>query len=251
MKTLAPIPLSVAFSLMSLALACSSSGDGDGDDSNLQGQAQNSSLTCVAGEMQACACLGQTAMGVQSCNATGNGYGSCLGCPSLAPSGASGSGGDTAGAGGSGGASPMTDGTLDAGKMDAATDAGHADAALREDSAVSLPAGAEPGVSCGVGLPALCDLDTQKCCVRSLQTDSCIAVDATCDCPINGCRTMEARCDRPRGLRGRADLLRHAEQQRQRLPKLRVRCDLSIERQPARGLPYGRNAVPERHGVRQ
>jgi len=54
-----------------------------------------------------------------------------------------------------------------------------------------------PGTSCGVGLPRLCELGTEKCCVRSLDTDTCIPIDATCDCQYAGCQVMQAYCDGP------------------------------------------------------
>jgi hypothetical protein len=179
----------ITLAITALAVACSSADDGDDD---AQGQPQNNALTCIAGELHPCACLGQATIGMQSCNITGNGYGVCTGCP--APS--------AAGSGGMSGA-VNTGGTIaDAGKPETGgtggiVDAGKHDAAVHEDSSVSLPGGAEPGVSCGVGLPALCELTTEKCCVRSLQTDSCIAADASCDCAVDGCMTMEAHCDGP------------------------------------------------------
>ena len=61
----------------------------------------------------------------------------------------------------------------------------------------SPTAAAEPGVSCGVGLPVLCELEAEKCCVRSLETDTCIEASAMCACGKQGCTVMEARCDGP------------------------------------------------------
>jgi hypothetical protein len=173
------------------AAACSSSGDDKGADDMVG--AQQSSLTCAAGEMRACPCLGQ-GMGMQSCTPSG-GYGPCMNCPAAPPSMAA-TGGTSA---------PPTMVVKDAGKppvmvQDAGAkpkDAGSSDAAAEDGGMVSLPAGAEPGVSCGVGLPTLCALDGEKCCVRSLQTDTCIADDAKCTCDLDGCTVMEARCDGP------------------------------------------------------
>jgi hypothetical protein len=53
------------------------------------------------------------------------------------------------------------------------------------------------GTRCGVGLPVTCTLGTEKCCIRSLATDRCIAMDAPCTCDVPGCTTLEARCDGP------------------------------------------------------
>jgi hypothetical protein len=53
------------------------------------------------------------------------------------------------------------------------------------------------GTHCGVGLPVTCALGTEKCCVRSLATDSCIDVDAPCTCDVSGCTTLETHCDGP------------------------------------------------------
>jgi hypothetical protein len=56
---------------------------------------------------------------------------------------------------------------------------------------------AAPGIWCGVGLPRLCELETEKCCDRTLQPDSCIASGAACECDLDDCQVMEAHCDGP------------------------------------------------------
>jgi hypothetical protein len=53
------------------------------------------------------------------------------------------------------------------------------------------------GTRCGVGLPVTCALGIEKCCIRSLETDHCIAMDAPCTCEARGCTTLEAHCDGP------------------------------------------------------
>lgn len=53
------------------------------------------------------------------------------------------------------------------------------------------------GTRCGVGLPVPCALGTEKCCVRSLATDSCMDASAPCTCAASGCTTLEMSCDGP------------------------------------------------------
>jgi hypothetical protein len=156
---------------------------------------QTNALSCVANAPRACPCVGQ-GMGMQLCNATGNGYGACTGCPP--PAGVSGAGGTApAAAAGAGGAAPGSGGSAalppDAGAMnmpDGGRDAG--------DGEPTPSIGAVRGVSCGVGLPTLCEIGKQKCCVRSLKTDTCIDESAMCDCGgLMGCTVMQTHCDGP------------------------------------------------------
>jgi hypothetical protein len=154
-------------------------------------------LTCMPGTLRACPCAGaatSTAMGMQSCDTTGTSYGACAGCPApQAPAQpGAGTGGSAAGAG-SGGT---------AGAAGSAGAAGGSSGAGGEAGAGLGPsldmAGAMPGTSCGVGLPALCALETEKCCARSLDVDTCIPAGETCACSTAaGCTVMEAFCDGP------------------------------------------------------
>ena len=157
---------------------------------------QTTALSCMAGTPRACPCA-TAGTGTQLCNATGNGYGACNGCPPapVAPPAA----GSTA---------PAPTVIPDAGKPAAPTagtsapipDAGSAkpDAGLADSGSEADPQiGAVRGVSCGVGLPALCEIGKQKCCVRSLQTDTCIDESASCSCELQGCTVMQTHCDGP------------------------------------------------------
>jgi hypothetical protein len=189
---------SIALVLCGLLIACG------GDDPPASGTTQP--LRCTLGEVRACPCLGQGS-GMQACNATGDGYSACMGCAAAGAGGAGGAGGmaGAAGGGGTGGASGGTGGTSGgvggaggssggsggaggmSGGSDSVTDAGDLN-----------PSGnVEPGTSCGVGLVVLCALDTEKCCTRSLETDTCIATAETCSCGVQGCEVMEAHCDGP------------------------------------------------------
>jgi hypothetical protein len=194
-----------------LASACGDDGGGSGDAATT-----TQPLRCTMGEVRACPCIGQ-GMGTQTCNATGNGFGTCTGCPapsappragssptgggsgtsaavtagragSMGSAGVTASAGAGAGAGGGGNAGAGTAGASGASGMGGAGGS---------DSSASPATGTAPGVSCGVGLPALCSLESEKCCVRSLQTDTCIPAGDTCSCTLSGCTVMEARCDGP------------------------------------------------------
>lgn len=151
-------------------------------------------------------------MGTQACLATGLAYGECTNCPAPVQAGTAapvaGTGvtagtpaagvmaGDvaTAGVGAGMGAGSAAAG-VEGGQV---VDAGSADATVEDaHSGGPLPMGTVEGVSCGVGLPALCDLETEKCCVRSLQTDTCIAATDSCGCDLPNCTVMEAQCDGP------------------------------------------------------
>jgi hypothetical protein len=181
----------VGFAVLGLSwLACGGSAPDDPQPST-GGRSASASTSCIPAEARKCPCVGGAQTGSQVCDASGNRYGACTGCPALAavagtgaggtsgqPSlaGRSGAGGSTAGAGGAGGKG-----------FDEATD----NAALMDVGT------AAPGIWCGAGLPALCDLETEKCCDRTLQPDSCIASAAKCDCEFPDCQVMEAHCDGP------------------------------------------------------
>jgi hypothetical protein len=192
----------IAWALLGLLAAC---GDDGATTDNPASMAQP--LTCAAGQPRPCPCVGQ-GMGMQMCNVQGNGYGACTGCPAPAgQGGASGSGVRAgAGAGGtamaasgagavSGGGGASGQGGAGAGGAGAGGRAGSGGAGGADEP--SPTADAEPGTSCGVGLPTLCELMTEKCCMRSLETDTCIEASAMCSCTIQGCTVMEARCDGP------------------------------------------------------
>jgi hypothetical protein len=189
------------------ALGCGGDEDNGGTNANLQ------PLTCTPNEPRVCPCVAPSATpatGMQVCNATGNGYSACMGCPAhnvmptagIGGAGGAGSGGvggvsgaagmmagtsgGTSGVGGAGGAGGSAGGMIDGGMQN------------ETDGSEPLPAGdVAPGVSCGVGLVTQCAQDTEKCCVRSLETDTCIPSGETCDCGLNNCQTMEAFCDGP------------------------------------------------------
>jgi hypothetical protein len=139
-------------------------------------------------------------MGMQTCAPTGDGYTACMGCP---PPPAAGQSGGAAGAG-AGTIAGTTAGTMAgttagmAGAM-AGTAGNDADASVSEgDGGEPLPAAdVEPGVSCGVGLVVQCEQDTQKCCARSLEPDTCIDASSECSCGLQGCSTLQAYCDGP------------------------------------------------------
>lgn len=147
-------------------------------------------------------------MGTQMCTATGNGYGACMGCPAASIAGSGGSAG-TAGtsAGTAAGTSAGTAGTSAgmngmagasaSGEGGVAGTAG-ADAGSESDGGEPLPAAdVAPGASCGVGLVVQCAQDTEKCCARSLEADTCIEASAECSCGLEGCTTLQVYCDGP------------------------------------------------------
>jgi hypothetical protein len=162
----------LAVALLLAACSESDSGDGQGQDAG--------ALMCMPGSQRACPCAG-TGMGTQSCDESGRAYGACTGCPPAQSAGRA--------------APPI------AGASGAAADAGLPTAGRSAQTDGSDPtlgqAGAVPGTSCGVGLPSLCAPDSEKCCVRSLEPDTCIAADAACRCELADCTVMEAYCDGP------------------------------------------------------
>jgi hypothetical protein len=155
-------------------------------------------VRCALGEMRQCPCVG-SGFGVQACNALGS-FDACSGCPATtggapAPSSAGASGGAgtpaLAGSGaGASGSAPSTAGTGGASGSAAAGSSGDA-------GTVDAPAEAVPGTSCGEALPVLCALETEKCCVRSLRTDTCIPSGESCDCDLQNCSVLEVSCDGP------------------------------------------------------
>ena len=184
---------------------------------------QDQSL-CMVGTQVSCPCIGG-ALGSQTCLPGGNAYGPCMGCPAPASpaaappmmnvAAAAPSGGAMAGSAPSSTADPsgplvvdpaamsmaamsMNDGS-DEGTAGSLIDGAAADGGdtLQTEVLGVAPAGSEPGTSCGVGLPVLCDLQSEKCCIRSLATDSCIASEDSCSCDLPGCTTTVARCDGP------------------------------------------------------
>ena len=143
------------------------------------------------------------AMGTQTCSAMGNDYGPCMGCPAhnVSPMGGAGGSGGTGTRGAAGAMAGMmagTSGGAGAGGTGAAGGAPDGGMQNELDGSEPLPAGdVAPGVSCGVGLVTQCAQDTEKCCVRSLETDTCIPSGETCSCGLANCDTMEALCDGP------------------------------------------------------
>ena len=83
----------------------------------------------------------------------------------------------------------------DAGTVDAAIDSGGGIETGEPGSPDPLPD--VQGIACGVGLPDLCDVASEKCCKRSLSVDTCIPVATACECDAENCETLEARCDGP------------------------------------------------------
>lgn len=172
---------------------------------------------CPPGQQRACACLGGTALGIQACLPSGEGFGPCEGCPSL-DSGTAQTGGEPVASGGEPmvgggllsdtGGLPASGGTTASGGENAAatggtsaTGGGEQSGGVMTETGGSLldiaPAEGAPGVACGVALPVLCASDAEKCCLRSLRTDSCIAASESCTCDLAGCTTTEAYCDGP------------------------------------------------------
>jgi hypothetical protein len=96
----------------------------------------------------------------------------------------------------------IPDAGSNAAALDAAPEGGSPDADAASSDAGADATGVAPpssaaGTSCGVGLPALCALQTHKCCARSLRTDTCIEAAASCTCDLPDCSVMEAFCDGP------------------------------------------------------
>jgi hypothetical protein len=201
-----PVPWTRGLAFALLAACGSSSASEDPRPAKAQ-----SELRCEAGAARACPCLGG-GQGTQTCAASGRAFGPCTACPSgagisggsgsqgVAGSGASGvSGAMSAGAGGRGGSGSAGRGGAGGGGVAAgsgpAIDAGAGSESREPGSPGPLPAAR--GIACGIGLPALCDVASEKCCKRSLSVDTCIPVATACECEEDDCEILEARCDGP------------------------------------------------------
>lgn len=150
-------------------------------------------VSCEPDSVRMCPCLGADE-GIQTCVASGTGFGPCLGCSSAtAPN--EGAGGVLTGMAGT----PLTNGRTATG----GSSQSEGDVKFELLEGVSLaPEEPVPGVSCGVGLPVLCEPDAEQCCIRSLATDSCIPVGDSCTCEVPGCEVATARCDGPEDCDG-------------------------------------------------
>ena len=177
-----------AIVLCGLLIAFVACGDSSGDKDKASNAAPSLAVPrCSTGEMRECACLG-AGVGVQVCNAAG-GFDPCVGC---VPPGA------ISGSGGSGPTPVAGTGTgTDTGGTSPVANTGGGAASVPDAGEFTTDVGSAPGTSCGEALPGLCALGTEKCCVRSLKTDNCIAVAETCDCDLPDCTVMEATCDGP------------------------------------------------------
>jgi len=203
-------PLSAhALVVMSLAFSACLIGACSAEQPNPRGTGQAvQAPRCNPGDVHMCACPGSAGstqtLGMQICNAMGT-YDVCTGCPAIAAQPMAGATagmtpGITGGAAGVAGASGVTGGggaaAAGASGSISMEDSGTPDVIV--DASEPTPAGAvEPGTSCGVGLVSLCELGTEKCCTRSLETDTCIAASEACSCGLANCTVMEAHCDGP------------------------------------------------------
>lgn len=165
---------------------------------------------CEPGKVDACPCVGGGS-GVQRCDDLGQSYGTCMGCPPPPGAGAPSLEDEmvalTPPASARQTETEGTAGTPEAMPVDAAEGLGAvADESMGEvlqtEALGVAPAGAAPGVSCGVGLPLLCAPDAEKCCIRSLRTDTCVDVGEACECDLPGCATTTAYCDGPEDCPG-------------------------------------------------
>jgi hypothetical protein len=114
---------------------------------------------CMPFETRDCPCIGG-GTGTQTCARSGLSFGACRGC-------------------------------------DEDVADGGAWLATRDDGSAFDPRTPEPGSVCGVGLPVLCQPQTQKCCTRSLSVDTCIADSEPCACDLPDCQVVEVHCDGP------------------------------------------------------
>jgi hypothetical protein len=119
----------------------------------------NVELPCKPFETRECPCIDGSS-GTQTCSRSGLSFGSCRGCEVRS------------------------------------ADGGVSFATLDDGSALDSR-NAQPGIVCGVGLPLLCQPQSEKCCTRSLSVDTCIADDAQCACDLPDCDVVEIRCDGP------------------------------------------------------
>ena len=172
-------------------------------------------LRCEPEEVIECPCPGG-GRGRQRCDDSGMNYGVCRGCSAVVPSvassetvsnagpasgseptgdpGLASSAAAVMGEGVAGAINPMA--SIEVAGIEADADDGMADV-LQTEALGLAPAGASPGVSCGVGLPLLCASSEEKCCIRSLRTDTCIDINEACECDLPECTTTTAACDGP------------------------------------------------------
>lgn len=159
-----------------LALGCGSGDVVDGADGS-----------CEPGSVRACPCV-DGEVGQQSCLEDGLSYDECTACQV-----------DSNAVGGT--VEPATGGGVSSGLQNGATGGAETSPVTEDGETLTLgvaPEGAAAGVSCGVGLPVLCELRVERCCIRSLTTDSCIPVDQVCSCDgLDGCVVATADCDGP------------------------------------------------------
>jgi hypothetical protein len=166
----------------SLALACSSSGSG-GAGPDAGGDA-TSSQRCIPGEQVSCACPGTSVPGAQTCNATGTGYGPCVGCPMDDAAASVDAGGDVTG--------PGADASSDSSTVEGDSGA-RPDAADGAEAGEAGPTCAGDGVSCfGSGAAVCCSgicLGGALC--GYAQGQACIASGNSCshnyDCCSGTC----------------------------------------------------------------
>jgi hypothetical protein len=206
----------VKFRSAQLAFACLLWACGSNSDESATPPAKTQSeLRCEAGAARACPCLGG-GQGTQTCAVSGRAFGPCTACP-LNPGASDASGASAAGTSGASGASGAASarsagagghagsghagsgqagrGGAGAGGAIAGGDSGAA-SETREPGSPD-PLSAAKGIACGVGLPVLCDVASEKCCKRSLSVDTCIPVAMACECEEDDCEALEARCDGP------------------------------------------------------
>lgn len=170
--------------------AAAALGCGNDFDASASGPAVLQPLSCPPNESRPCPCEGGI-WGTQVCAGSGREYGSCLDCTEPNPSTST--------------SDPPSDraltrgGTPSEGDSEPAGDDATAGDATPEEAGAAVAADMDSalGTSCGVGLPTVCELGASKCCVRSLETDTCIDSDANCGCATPGCTTLVAHCDGP------------------------------------------------------
>ena len=207
------VALMVSVLPLLLAVGC-----GSGAESNTAQPQAVEGPTCMPNVARPCPCLAG-GMGMQLCSAAGDGFGPCTGCPPRVPEGPAAGTDPLLPPDNPSTQAPMAMltgmmGTMmpDLGSPDGSTGSLELDGGAMEDDSLNPGVGGpdaglddaaiddpppEVGTSCGVGLPITCELGSQKCCVRSLMTDSCIDATASCDCSLSNCSTLEAHCDGP------------------------------------------------------
>lgn len=199
--------LSFSIVVMWMSWSCASADSGALAE---EGGSGRGSTPCSAGQQRACPCAGG-GFGTQSCDAKGSGFGVCNACPPATTLGVAGmpgpltsaGNGARAGAGAGAGAAGGSAGRAGGGAGQGGSGgAGAAGARVAGAGGVSSdgkpdPLSAERGATCGVGLPKQCNPDTEKCCKRSLATDSCIPKAQACACDEDNCSVISVACDGP------------------------------------------------------